>query len=195
MSPPLPATIMLMGLRGSGKSTLGRQLAQRLDRPFVDLDDVTPSLLNRTSVAEAWANDGPEAFRQAEFRALQQQLSPPGRVIALGGGTPTAPGASQWLDHHRKLGDIRLIYLAANADQLRERLRAALGPNRPSLTGGDPLAEIDRVLADRDALYRRLASHVIDAGAMSESQALDALLAIAADAQPGSPGSMQSRTP
>jgi hypothetical protein len=138
---------------------------------------------------------GPMPSAEQNSRRSCSSSHRPGGLSPSAAGTPTAPGASQWLDDHAKRGDIRLMYLAATADQLRERLRAALGPDRPSLTGGDPLAEIDRVLADRDPLYRRLATHIVEVGAMSESQALDALLVIAADEPSRGNASTQSRTP
>ncbi len=86
-----------MGLRASGKTTLGQMLATRLGRSFVDLDDVTAARLGCVDVPEAWSRHGPEAFRHAEADALKDVLahapshlsSSMGQIIALGGGTPT----------------------------------------------------------------------------------------------------------
>ncbi|MBY0262467.1 MAG: hypothetical protein K2Q20_08995, partial [Phycisphaerales bacterium] len=91
--PPTPPTIVLIGLRGSGKSTLARLLAKRLGLIPVDLDDRTPGFAGQPTVAAVFANLGEPAFREAEARALRQALAEPGIVLALGGGTPTAPGA------------------------------------------------------------------------------------------------------
>lgn len=154
-------TIVLMGLRGSGKSTVGRHLASWGGRPFIDLDDVTAQLLGGNSVQAVWSRYGEVAFREAEVRALEEALRNKGAVIALGGGTPTAPGAAAILKRERDAGRCRVIYLAATAQNLRERLRGADNSDRPSLTGADPLEEIEAVLAARDGLYREVAGEVI----------------------------------
>ncbi len=155
--------IVLIGLRGSGKSTLGRALADRLGLPFVDLDDVTPQLLGRASVADAWRHDGELAFRRAEARALEQELTLRGRVLALGGGTPTAPRAADLLREHALAGRAVIVYLRAPAPALRRRLEATgPGAGRPSLTGAGPLDEIAAVLAARDPLYASLAGLVVE---------------------------------
>lgn len=155
-------TIVLMGLRGSGKSTVGRHIAQRAGRPFIDLDDRTAELLGGASVREAWDRHGEAAFRQAETRALGAALEMRGAVIALGGGTPTAPGAAEILRNQRDAGRIRIIYLSAPAETLRARLAGANNADRPSLTGADPLVEVEAVLARRDPLYRELADDVVE---------------------------------
>ncbi|MCH7962234.1 MAG: hypothetical protein IIC49_07845, partial [Planctomycetes bacterium] len=89
-------TVLLMGLRGSGKSTIGREFAAASGRTFIDLDELTLVRLGTESVAEAWARFGESAFRAAEREELDRVLRsrPSGRtIVALGGGTPTAPGA------------------------------------------------------------------------------------------------------
>lgn len=146
-----------MGLRGSGKSTIGRLVAAALGRTFIDLDDVTPGVLGAASVREAWDRHGQEAFRRAEVIALSSVLQGDGRVVALGGGTPTAPMAADLIDDERRAGRCVTIYLAATAVTLRARLAGDDNAHRPSLTGRDPLTEIEDVLAARDPLYTRLA--------------------------------------
>lgn len=156
--------IVLIGLRGSGKTTVGRLAAERLARVFVDLDDVTARSLGAARAADAWAEHGERAFRRAEAAALAAALARDGRVIALGGGTPTAPGAADLLRRERDAGRARIVYLEADAPTLRARLAATDLSTRPSLTGADPLAEIDAVLARRDPLFRELADEVIETG-------------------------------
>ncbi len=196
---PSPPLLLLMGLRGSGKSTLGQLLAARLSVGFVDLDDAVLERLGCGSVAEAWAEPGEPAFRRAETDCLEAwvgerrdpEYPAPARVVALGGGTPTAPGAAELLRRACETGSIKLVYLRATPATLRGRLnktepeaqaRSLTGrgerrphpdplpkgeggrhtdPNRPSLTGADPLDEIEAVFAARDPLYRELATHVI----------------------------------
>jgi shikimate kinase len=208
--------LVLMGLRGSGKSTLGAIVASRLGRVFIDLDDRTPRLLRRASVAEAWSLDGEAAFRAAETQALRETLAadhatesaenvggtetrPPGTsdasrsarpseptrassriVLALGGGTPTAPGAADLLRDHQSRRATTLVYLRASADELRRRLSLhGPGANRPSLTGAGALDEIEQVLARRDPLYASLADSIIDVAGKSQDQCADELVRLA----------------
>lgn len=169
-----------MGLRGSGKSTLGKLLAGSLSLPFVDLDDLTPQVLGKATVAEAWTSAGEPAFRAAERTALASALSGPPLVLALGGGTPTAPGASDLLRQYAESRSALLIYLRASAADLRARLESSgPGTHRPSLTGASPLDEIAHVLAARDPLYLKLAGIVLEVGGKSEDECLAALKAFA----------------
>lgn len=177
--------LILIGLRGSGKSTLARGLAARLSCAWADLDDVTPRELGCATVAEAWSTRGEPAFRAAEVMALSKVLSGDARVIALGGGTPTAPGnpgnpgAAELLRAEQSAGRARVIYLRASPAALRERLRGGMGANRPSLTGADPLAEIEEVFTRRDGPYRRIADRVIEVDELSEGAVLDRLAELA----------------
>ncbi len=154
--------ILLIGLRGAGKSTIGRIVAESTGREFVDLDDVTAALLGCRTPGEAFAAHGESVFRVAEYRALINAAAISGRVIALGGGTPTAPGAGQILEDERRAGRAVIVYLRAMPHDLRARLSATDVSSRPSLTGAGTLEEIESVFAARDPLYRRLATHVID---------------------------------
>lgn len=169
--------ILLMGLRGSGKSTLGALLARRSRRKFVDLDDITPGLLGRASPAEALDLDGEDAFRRAEVQALTDALKRGASVIALGGGTPTAPGADQIIRAASTRGDALSIYLRAEASTLRDRLAGTDVSSRPTLTGGGTLEEIDALLAARDPLYRDLADAVITIDDLAGNDVLELLLA------------------
>lgn len=170
--------ILLMGLRGSGKSALGRRLAQHTRRGFVDLDDLTPRVLGRDSVADAFRLDGEPAFREAEATALEQALAGPPTVIALGGGTPTAPGAAELMIEASARLAATSIYLRADTDTLRERLASTDNAHRPSLTGADVLEEIDALHRQRDPLYIMLADGVIDTTRLTEDEALELLLAV-----------------
>lgn len=165
-------TIILIGLRGSGKTTLGRTLALETAKQFVDLDELTPRMLGRATVAEAWEKDGEEQFRKAEARALLKALSTPGQILALGGGTPTAPGAREMLLAQQREAKSTIVYLRADADALRARLSKADNAHRPSLTGAGVLDEIEGLLAKRDPIYLALADEVVEVGGLSESEAL-----------------------
>ena len=164
-------SLVLIGLRGSGKSTIGAMIAERDGLEFADLDTEVLRLLGCPDVRAAWERVGEAAFREGEARALAEQLSLPARVLALGGGTPTAPGAAEMLVTARDRGSVVIVYLRATAEVLRSRLSSQTGGlhNRPSLTGKQALDEIDEVLTRRDGLYQRVATRVLDAsGAASE---------------------------
>ncbi len=164
--------VILIGLRGSGKTTLGRALASEGGRVFTDLDELTPRMLGRASVAEAWEKDGEAAFRQAECRALVKALATPGQVLALGGGTPTAPGARELLVTQQREAKATVVYLRADAAALRARLSGADNAHRPSLTGADVFAEVGALLATRDPIYLGLADEVVEVGGLTETEAL-----------------------
>lgn len=167
--------LILLGLRGSGKSTLGRKLARRLAWPFIDLDHLTPGEAGEATVADVFQNQGESAFRAAEARALAKVLAGDGQVIALGGGTPTVPGAVGLMEQARAAGRARLIYLRASAATLRRHLADARNAHRPSLTGKGILEEVEDLLAQRDGPYRALADVVIETDGRPRSDVLRAL--------------------
>lgn len=162
-------TIYLMGLRGCGKSTVGRLLATRLGGEFVDLDDLTPGVLGCTTAAQALRQHGEPAFRRAERQALDEPRVLGAAVVALGGGTPTAPGAQGELQARALKGD-RLIYLCASPATLRQNLAKTDMGQRPSLTGAHPLDEIEVILERRDPMYRALATSTIEVDDLTPEQ-------------------------
>lgn len=156
--PGSPATV-LIGLRGSGKTTLGRLLAARLGTSFIDLDERTVAGSGHGGVGTLFRAAGEHAFRAAEARALAEVLALPAippAVIALGGGTPTAPGARELLQSARDAGRIRVVLLEAPPAVLGARLAVAPG-DRPLLVGADFAEEAELLAARRLPLYRSLA--------------------------------------
>jgi shikimate kinase len=154
--PPEGAHLVLIGLRASGKSTLGAALAQRRGLPFVDLDEHTTRRLGCATVREAFERSGEGAFRQAESEALAAALEEPRCVLALGGGTPTAPGAADRLAEARRNGRAFIIFLDPPIEAMAARLRRQEG-DRPSLTGRGAVEEIGEIAAARRPLYAALA--------------------------------------
>jgi shikimate kinase len=173
LKPAASANLLLIGLRGSGKSTVGRLAAARLDRPLIDLDRETLNVLGLPTASEAFRRVGEPSFRAAEMMALEQVLDTTGQVIALGGGTPTALGAADRLQAERDAGRAWIAYLHAPPATLRSRLAGDDLANRPGLLGPDPVGEVDRVYALRDPIYRPLADVIIEVGESTPQEAAD----------------------
>lgn len=163
---PVSVRVVLIGLRGSGKTTLGRLLAQRLHSQFIDLDDVTVAGSGQPSVTAMFRSFGEPAFRAAECAALEHVLasaSPSGTVIALGGGTPTAPQARALLESARAAGTVRIILLEAPPETLGARLTNNPG-DRPLLAGASFAEEALLLSEARLPMYRTLADAVVSTG-------------------------------
>lgn len=167
--------LILIGLRASGKSTLGRLLATKLGRDFIDLDEVVAQRMNARGAGEAIERDGIDAFRDAETESLRTVINIPNRVIALGGGTPTAPGAADVL----RASGANIIYLRGTPETLRARLMQSDNTDRPALVGDDTLSEVQTLLDQRDPLYRQLAQSVVHIDGVGEGAMLQALSALA----------------
>jgi len=144
--------IVLIGMRASGKTTLGRALAERLHAGFTDLDDEVAALAG-CGADELLARDGERAFRQVEARALAAACALRGHVIATGGGAVLHGDAWAAL---AATGTV--IWLQAAAETL-----AARGGSRarPPLTALPPQAEIAALAARREPLYRAAADFVV----------------------------------
>jgi shikimate kinase len=168
------SVVMLIGLRGSGKSTLGRYLAEQTGRTFVDLDVRTLARLGEETVREAWWRLGEPAFRAAEVEALRDALRQSFIVLSLGGGTPLAPGAREQIETARREGVATTVYLRVAPGTLRARLEGGM-EDRPSLTGGDPLDEIDEIFAHRDPRYQEIADVVLEPSGGVEATARELL--------------------
>lgn len=160
--------LLLMGLRGSGKTSLAPRIAAAVRAPWVDLDTRTREALHSESIIKAWQVHGEAGFRAAEADALARVLTESPSVIALGGGTPTAPGAVELLRSATTAGST-LIYLRVSPESLARRLAAQGGSDRPSLTGRGVVEEIAEVFAARDPLYSSLATGVVEAGEFDEA--------------------------
>lgn len=170
--------LILIGLRASGKSTIGAKLAHQLDIPFVDLDEATAKNLNESDAGSAIARQGMQAFRAGEFETLKTQLTNTTQVLALGGGTPTAPGCAELLTNAQSSGIARIFYLKATPETLQQRLQHTDNSSRPSLTGADLIDEVQSVFDARDPLYMEIAESIIHVDNISEDSLLTALIAL-----------------
>ncbi len=148
--------IGLVGLPGSGKSTVGRQLARRLQLPFYDSDHVIEERLG-CPIRVAFERDGEPAFRDLEEAVLDELTQIPRAVISTGGGAVIRPATRQ---HLRERGQV--VYLNSTPDEIFRRLRHDV--NRPLLQVADPLSRLRDLYAQRDPLYRETAHFVIETG-------------------------------
>ena len=148
--------IGLIGLPGSGKSTVGRQLARRLQLPFFDSDHVIEQQLG-CSIREYFEREGEDRFRDVEESVIAELTLNPKCVLSTGGGVVLRPANRQRL-HDR--GPV--VYLNSTPDELFRRLRHDM--NRPLLQVADPLQRLRELHAVRDPLYRQTAHFIIETG-------------------------------
>jgi shikimate kinase len=151
--------LFLVGMMGSGKTTLGRALAQRLRLPFVDTDKV---LVERTGVpvATIFEIEGEAGFRRRESAILAELAEGGDQVVATGGGAVLSADNRAVM---RSAGTV--IYLRARIEHLWERTRH--DSSRPLLATADPRGTLETLLQARDPLYREAAHLVVDTGTQS----------------------------
>ena len=166
---------LLIGPRAAGKTTIGQLLAQRVNQPFVDLDDRAMKRFDQTSVGEIWRVHGERAWRQAEANAFEQLMSDTSdaqqMVIALGGGAPMVAEIRARIQELRATRRGRVVYLRCAVAELGARLRANPG-DRPSLTGQEVADEIAQVVAAREPTYLALADVIVDTSDKSPPEAV-----------------------
>ncbi len=148
--------VSLVGLPGSGKSTVGRQLARRLQFPFVDSDHVIETLLG-CPIRQFFEREGEESFRDVEATVIDELSQRTHGVLSTGGGSVLR--LANRLNLHRR-GQV--VYLKSSPDELFRRLRH--DRNRPLLQVADPLARLRDLYAVRDPLYRETAHFIIETG-------------------------------
>lgn len=146
----------LIGLPGSGKSTVGRQLARRLQLPFFDSDQVIERQLG-CSIRQYFERAGEESFRAVEAAVIHDLSQEERGVVATGGGAVLRASNR----HDLRQGG-RVVYLKSSPDELFRRLRH--DRNRPLLQVADPLQRLRDLHAMRDPLYRETAHFTIETG-------------------------------
>ena len=160
---------MLIGMMGSGKTTVGRRLAAALGRPLVDSDAQVEARTGRT-VREIFESDGEAAYRVLEREALVDALAgAEPSVVAAAGGVVLDPGNRAVL---QEAGTV--VWLRARPEVLARRVSA--GRDHRPLLGDDPLAALQRLDAERRPLYEEVADLVVDVDDLSTSQVVDAVL-------------------
>ena len=153
--------IALVGLPGSGKSTVGRQLARRLKLAFLDSDHVIEERLG-CSIRDYFEREGEVSFRDVEESVIDELTGLAGGVLSTGGGSVLRPANRQRL-HDRG----HVVYLRSSPEELFRRLRHDV--SRPLLQVADPLGRLRDLYTQRDPLYRETAHFVIETGRPSVS--------------------------
>lgn len=146
----------LVGLPGSGKSTVGRQLARRLSVPFVDSDHVIEQRLG-CSIREYFDREGEQRFRDLEEAVIDDLTRHHHGVLATGGGAVLRSANRQRLRERAAV-----VYLRSLPEEVFRRLRHDV--SRPLLQVEDPLARLRDLFAARDTLYGETAQFVIETG-------------------------------
>ena len=167
------AHLVLIGLPGSGKSTLGRRVARQVGVPFVDLDDEIAALEGR-AVSEIFAAEGEAYFRAREREVTAALRTRPPMVVAPGGGWAVDPANPALL---RPPG--RIIYLRVSPGIAVRRMGRGVA-RRPLLAGPDPVAALEALLRRREPAYA-IADVVVDTDRRTRQQIAAAVRQVAAD--------------
>jgi len=166
--------IILIGYRGAGKSTVGRMLAARAGKKFVDSDDLVEKHLG-ASIRDIVQSKGWQHFRALEKRVIEEICRGDHLIIAPGGGAVLDPANVRSL---RKNGLI--IWLQADGEVLHRRMVQDPGTtaSRPTLTGKGALEELEEVLAVRNPYYAQAADVEVDTSTLGREEVVEKILSI-----------------
>jgi shikimate kinase len=167
-----PASLILIGMRGAGKTTAGRLLANRLNIPFIDTDEIIVTERGMT-IAAIFASEGEEGFRRCEVEAVRRATDQSPAVISVGGGAVLNPENVARLQNTG-----RIVWLAAPAEVLWQRIvgdEASIA-SRPSLTPRHSLEEFMQLLASRESLYQAAAHVKIDTEGLTPAEVVELIL-------------------
>ena len=161
--------IFLVGLMGAGKTTIGRILARKLGKRFIDSDHEIEA---RTGASIPWIFEieGEASFRRREAEVIRDLTAQDGIVLATGGGAVLHPDNRAYLKARG-----RVVYLRANVASIM--LRTSHDKNRPLLQTADPRKKLEELTAQREPLYREIADLVIDTGRPNVQSMVQTILA------------------
>ena len=160
----IPRIIVLVGLMGTGKTTVARELAQRCGAECVDTDKIVETRAGK-SVRDIFAQDGESAFRDHESQVLQQCLSSTTPVVVAGaGGVVVRPENREAMKKASKEGVASVVWLHAPVDVLLQRTQK--GVHRP-LLDNDREGTLRQMSSDRSPLYSEVADIVVDVSSRS----------------------------
>ena len=182
MPDPRPLNIVLIGYRGCGKSTVGRELAERLGFQHVDTDERIEAE-SRMTISEIFSAEGERGFRLRENRTVDQVATMNDAVISVGGGAVLLDENVRSLKSNGVF-----VWLTATAETLFHRISAdeRSGDSRPPLTHIRGIGEVRKLLAEREPIYRRSADLIVETERQSVRQVVDHIIAWAASRGLGS---------
>lgn len=160
--------IVLIGFMATGKSVVGRRVAERLGWSFFDTDDMIERQTGH-SIADLFAKGGEGAFRDLESKTVSLVAMMDKAVIATGGGVPLR---SENMDELERTG--RVVLLTAKPETIIQRLNLAAVP-RPLLAGSDPGLRVKKLLAERQPAYARNSLSLTTDG-LDENQVADLIV-------------------
>ena len=165
--------IILIGYRGSGKSTVGSKLASRTERRFVDTDDLIES--KEGQINEIVKSHGWDYFRAMEKRMIEEISKRDDLVIALGGGAVLDPDNIVNLEKNGLI-----IWLMADPEVLRKRMNQdpRTLASRPTLTGKGTLEELEEMIAYRNPFYDKAAKIQFDTSALDVEAVVENILTV-----------------
>ena len=146
----------LVGLPGSGKSTIGRQLGRRLGLPSIDSDHVVEERLG-CSIREFFEREGEARFREIEAQVIDELTAGPDSIVSTGGGSVLRVDNRLHLHERGKV-----VYLHSSPEEVFRRVRH--DKSRPLLQVGDPMGRLRELYRVRDPLYRDAAHFVVETG-------------------------------
>ena len=169
-SPPSPdgRHLVLVGMMGAGKSTVGRAAARRLGRPFLDSDAEIEARTGRT-VRQIFERDGEPAFRRLESEVLADALASKAPAVIAAAGGVVLDATNRRLLHDGGT----VVWLRADPATLVDRVRN--GVHRP-LLAEDPAGVLDRLATEREDLYREVAHRIVDVDGRRPDEVLDDVL-------------------
>jgi shikimate kinase len=166
-------SIVLIGYRGSGKTTVGRKLADRLWQELVDTDTLITKKTGKT-IKEIFDKEGEAKFRDLEAEAVKEALKLQDGVVSLGGGAVLREENRTAIKEAAQAGH-KIIYLKCEPAELYRRIQAdeATSIMRPSLTGfGGSVEEVEQLLAQREPIYREVMTAELDVTNLSVEDAV-----------------------
>jgi shikimate kinase len=173
MAHPVDKPIFLIGYRGTGKTTVARELAARLGCDWVDADDVIEQNAGKT-IAQIFADDGEPAFREFEANAVAALGRKHRTVVALGGGAVLREANRKAIAATGGL----VVWLTATVDTILNRVAAdrTTSARRPKLTTGGGRDEVETLLTQRMPLYRECATLVVDTEGQTVADVVEEIL-------------------
>ena len=167
--------VLLIGMMGAGKTTIGALVAAKLDRPYIDNDTQVEHVTGKT-VAEIWRDGGEEEFRRHESAALRAAIqSPAPSVIAVAGGAVLDPA------NRKRIADAgQVVWLRAKVETLAGHIRNDDDDDHRPLLGGPIGLEsiLERLGEERRPLYTELADAIVDVDGLTLEEARERVLSV-----------------